>query len=180
MLFPSAISRWRRHSSWSGDSATYGGRTRSLGAGVSPDSPNSLVWRGHSPDVRTMASSSGSLTTFATNSFVSRMLRSVSLGSSWRSPMAMATSGGSLEIALKYENGAKFGTPLALTVDTNAIGRGTTAEMRNRYTSRCGSVRGSRIMPATVAARGARVTRSQVLCVDHHPTQARGTPPFDR
>jgi len=35
-------------------------------------------------------------------------------------------------MALKYENGARLVWPAALTVDTNAIGRGTTAEMRKR------------------------------------------------
>ena len=40
--------------------------------------------------------------------------------------MAMATSGGSLAMALKYENGARFVPPVALRVDTNAIGRGIT------------------------------------------------------
>jgi hypothetical protein len=49
-----------------------------------------------------------------------------------RGVIAMPTSGGSLAMALKYENGATFVLPSAPTEDTSAIGRGTTAEMMKR------------------------------------------------
>ena len=61
------------------------------------------------------------------------MLRSVSFRSSLRSTIAIPISGGALEMAMKYENGARLNPPDALRVDTKAIGRGTTALVRNEY-----------------------------------------------
>lgn len=39
--------------------------------------------------------------------------------------------GGSCAASMKYENGARFSVPVAEREDTNAIGRGVTAEIRN-------------------------------------------------
>ena len=74
-----------------------------------------------------MRCADSSLTTFTTNSPVSRMLARVSLSSpSRRLPAEIMTVGGELESAWKYENGAALRTPPFDTVDTHAMGRGTT------------------------------------------------------
>jgi hypothetical protein len=52
-----------------------------------------------------------------------------------RWPIETQIIGGRELIALKYENGARFVTPFAPFVEMNAIGRGTTAEIRIEYTS---------------------------------------------
>ncbi|MGA8866492.1 MAG: hypothetical protein WB510_05965, partial [Candidatus Sulfotelmatobacter sp.] len=48
-----------------------------------------------------------------------------------RNPGANASNGGSTHTALKKEKGARLGCPDALTVETQAIGRGAT-ELRRR------------------------------------------------
>ena len=45
-----------------------------------------------------------------------------------------------------YENGAQLSTPVLLTVETKAIGRGMKAEIMSRYDCRSGTEEGSRIM----------------------------------
>ena len=69
-------------------------------------------------------------TKLTTNSPVSRMFASVSLG--WpgaRLPMLMPTVGGSPASTLKNETGAALTSPAALRVTTQAIGRGVTVEV---------------------------------------------------
>ena len=101
----------------------------------------------------------------ATKSPVSRMLRSVSFGSPRRLVVEMPTSGGSFVIALKYENGATLNEPLAPTVETNAIGRGTMTLIIRRYMSPAGKALGSTITGLRSETRfgrgGARVERRE-------------------
>src|ERR1700728_803760 len=52
-----------------------------------------------------------------------------------RSPGANASSGGSTQTQLKNENGARFGWPEPLRVETQAIGRGATALRMSPYKS---------------------------------------------
>jgi hypothetical protein len=52
-----------------------------------------------------------------------------------RSPGANASSGGAVHTQLKNENGARFGCPDALTVDTHAMGRGATELRITPYSS---------------------------------------------
>src|SRR5207249_658066 len=54
-------------------------------------------------------------------------------------------SGGTLVIALKYENGAALNRPSPFIVVTKAIGRGTTTPIMNRYIAAGDIVVGSMI-----------------------------------
>jgi hypothetical protein len=47
-----------------------------------------------------------------------------------RNPGANASNGGLAQTALKKEKGARLGWPAALTVETQAMGRGTTELIR--------------------------------------------------
>ena len=67
-----------------------------------------------------------SLTMFTTNSLVARMFTSVSLRGSRKDAVKHNTGGFALATVKKL-NGARFGTPSGEIVETNAIGRGTTA-----------------------------------------------------
>src|SRR5262245_45582479 len=120
------------HSMLMRDSLTRGGFTTSLMTGVSVDSANSSTSGGYSPEQTFIASAMSSLTTLTTNSFVARMLAMVSFGGV-RQTGPKPTTGGSAQKALKKENGARFSTPADDTVDTNAIGLGTTEPIRTRY-----------------------------------------------
>src|SRR2546422_8167503 len=86
-----------------------------------------------------------SVTRFTTNSRVSRMLRAVSFGRPWRSPIETPRTMGWLETPMLYENGAQLSIPVLLTVETKAIGRGMKAEIMRRYACRSGTDDGSRI-----------------------------------
>jgi len=50
--------------------------------------------------------------------------------------METARTIGWLETPMLKENGAQLSTPAGLRVDTNAIGRGTKAEIMRRYAAR--------------------------------------------
>src|ERR1700689_3865248 len=85
------------------------------------------------------------------------MFRKVSLGSprpafalGWRSPGANASNGGSTHTQLKNENGARFGCPVKLIVDTHAIGRGATELSRMPYSSLCERFEGVTIIPSSI------------------------------
>src|SRR5579863_471002 len=122
------------HSKLTGDSATRGGRTIVDVTGVTFASSNSLTDESYSPLVAFIGCSNSKVTMLTTNSFVSRTLRSVSFASpcgpfpffGGRRPGAKASNGGSTQTALKKENGARFGCPAALSVETHAMGRGAT------------------------------------------------------
>ena len=70
---------------------------------------------------------------FTTNSRAVVMLRSVSLrGSGFARSATVKTRTGGLELAtVKKLNGATLNAPSGLTVETNAIGRGTTEPIRS-------------------------------------------------
>src|SRR5581483_7827222 len=111
---PRVTTRSRRHSIWIGDSATRAGRTRRLGRGVSPATPNSFTSGGHSPEARFIRSARSSLTTLITSSPVWAAFAAVSLRlPSARRPMLTWTMGGSGARTLKKLNGARLGTPSA-------------------------------------------------------------------
>ena len=74
------------------------------------------------------------------------MLRSVSFLPSCPAPRnddENAIVGGSSVMAMKYEKGARLRTPAASTLDTHAIGRGTTELMSSLYRPFGGSATGS-------------------------------------
>src|SRR5215470_20117514 len=119
------------HSMLTGDSATRGARTRSLGTGVRPDIANSSTFAGNSAEQTFICSTISSLTMLTTNSLVSRTLASVSFIGS-RHTGQNSTTGGSPHTALKKLNGARLLTPAADVVETNAIGRGTTEPTSRR------------------------------------------------
>ena len=74
----------------------------------------------------------GSVTALMTNSPLAAMLRCVSLSSSWSSSATtMPRSAGSMERQMYELKGAALSTPFAPKVVTSAMGRGTTAAMRN-------------------------------------------------
>ena len=80
-----------------------------------------------------MAAAISSTTALMTNSPVASIFASVSFAfQSARRDMPKTTVGGECAIALKNENGARFATPSADTVDTSAIGRGTTTPVKTR------------------------------------------------
>ncbi len=117
----------RRHSKAAGAAASRGGFTSVDAASFSPNTVGSLSPGGKSIDVRFMSSAMASSTRLTTNSPVMWMLRVVSLGE----PSALCCrpstmSAGFSENTLKNENGAALTTPSGLSVDTSAIGRGTT------------------------------------------------------
>src|SRR5271163_1554376 len=110
-----------------GDSATRGGRTFTLSSGVSPTSSNSLTPWGNVAEVKLAFSTFASFTMFTTNCRVSRTFRRVSFTSrSAGFDGQNNTAGGLLQIPLKKLKGARFVTPAALIVLTQAIGRGAT------------------------------------------------------
>src|SRR4249920_1617589 len=117
------------HSICAGDSATRGGRTTRLGAGVSPASANSSTSGGTSAAVMLAAVAMASLTTLITNSPVSSTLRNVSLRcvrsvlSVARSTGQNSTVGGADPTPQKKLKGARLAAPARSTVDTSATGR---------------------------------------------------------
>ncbi len=115
------------HSRLIGDSATRGGLTSLLGAGVRPASAISSTSAGSEALVRFIASRRSQVAMLATNSPVSRQLVSVSFGPcGWRPLMPATTTGGFDAMPLKKLNGARLTTPSLLTVVSQPIGRGTT------------------------------------------------------
>src|SRR5580658_8106990 len=108
------------------DSFTRGGRTRSLVTCVSPDIANSSTPYGYSPEVTFIFAANSSLTMLTTNSWVARTFTSVSLRGS-RKEVVKHNTGGFALATVKKLKGARFATPSGEMVDTNAIGRGTTA-----------------------------------------------------
>ena len=104
-----------------------------------------------------MASAIAKVTMFTTNSPVSRMFRSVSLGAGWPSTHLREgenpSNGGFAETALKKEKGARFRRPL-LSVETHAIGRGTTAPMRPRARAASPPDRAQPLASARTASHG--------------------------
>src|SRR5260370_30064475 len=111
------------------DSPTRGGRTLSLGIGVSPDVSNSSTSGATSAEQIFICCANSSDTMFTTNSFVDRILFSVSLVAASR-PRTIGQkqiTGGLALIPVKKLKGARLRTPSGLIEDTNAIGRGTMA-----------------------------------------------------
>src|ERR1700730_4778261 len=86
-------------------SRTLGGRTRSLGTGVRPETVNSSTSGEYSPEHKFICWAISSLTMFTTNSCVARTLARVSFGG-LRCVGEKHTTGGSPQIALKKLNGA--------------------------------------------------------------------------
>src|SRR3954471_23239771 len=119
------------HSICAGDSATRGGRTARLGAGVSPATANSSTSGGTSAAVTLAAAAMASLTTLMTNSPVSSTLRNVSLRGEGSAPCEArsagqnSTVGGADPTPQKKLKGARLAAPSLSTVDTRATGRGT-------------------------------------------------------
>ena len=102
-----------------------GGRTATEAAGVNPATANSLSVSGSSWPPASMPLAIGSSTRFTTNSPVRRIFFTVSFNwPSLRRLKLSRTSGGSSATTLKNEKGAALCTPLALTVETSAMGRG--------------------------------------------------------
>lgn len=120
---------WDRHSSTAWEAATLGGRTLLLASRSIPAVPNSLTDRGKSMAVALIRCRSGSEEKLTTNSPVSSTFRNESLR-----PMEVNwTIGGSVLAMLKKECGARFSvSPSGVTVETQAIGRGTTTEVSSR------------------------------------------------
>src|SRR5690348_1267519 len=120
------------HSMFTGDSRTPGGRTNSLGTGVKPPIWNSSTPASYSPEVRFIRSAISSVTMLTTNSPFARTFVKVSFGGS-RTPHAKHMTGGFAQITLKKLNGARLRTPSGETVETNAMGRGTTVPISSLY-----------------------------------------------
>src|SRR5215471_21512448 len=127
------------------DSFTRGGLTTRLGTGVSFACWNSSTSGAKSAEHTFIASAMSSPTMLTTNSRVARTFVMVSFAGS-RQTGQKPTTGGSAQNALKKLNGARLSTPAGDTVETNAIGRGTTAPISTRYMVAAGSVVGSMIM----------------------------------
>src|SRR5262245_49349437 len=128
---PTEMMRSTRHSRLVGASTRCGARTLTPGAAVRPVKANSSTAGGYSPDVRFMCSASGSSTTLTTKSPECSMLVTVSFLLPSRRLDENAIVGGSLQTPMKNENGARLYTPSALTVDTHAMGRGTTQPIKS-------------------------------------------------
>ncbi len=128
---PTGITWASRHSRLIGASTTRGDRTRTPGAAVRPVSANSSTSGGQSAEVWFICSARSSSTTFTTKSPVCSALRTVSLRFRARGPDENATVGGSPQTPMKKLKGARLLTPSAPTVETHAIGRGTTQPIRS-------------------------------------------------
>src|SRR5262245_7737714 len=133
--------RTSRHSIATGARATRGAGTFTQGAASSPASANSSTSGAYSPEVTFICSARASSTTLTTKLPVLSTFLSVSFlvrvapGASAREEDENAIVGGSPVMAMKKLNGATFLTPSASTVDTQAMGRGTTQPMRRLYTA---------------------------------------------
>src|SRR5215472_19069796 len=88
-----------RHSIAQGASATRGGRTSRLGAGVGPAARNSSTPRGNGAEVTFIASRSSQVARLQTNSPVSSM----KVSESFLPSLEKQTTGGRLDTPLKYE-----------------------------------------------------------------------------
>src|SRR5262245_15114938 len=172
--------RTKRHSMLTGARATRGAATFTPGAASSPATANSSTSGGNSPDVMFICSARSSSTTLTTKLPVLSTLRSVSFlafapGAMARAPEENAIVGGSPVMAMKKLNGATFLTPSASTVDTQAMGRGTTHPMSSLYTasasifSGSSSTRVSSCLVGPARPRGSRPRRRRVAAeLRHH------------
>ena len=116
------------HSRATGDSATREGRTCRLASRLSPTASNSLVPGGKAVPVAFTCSNRFSGARLTTNSRVASTLRRESL----RPTEVNWTIGGSVQATVKNECGAKLSTPASDTVETHAMGRGTTTAVSRR------------------------------------------------
>jgi hypothetical protein len=99
-----------------------------LGSRVSPAASNSLTSGGKLVPVALISSSSAAGARFTTNSPDSAMLRSESF-----SPTDVnCTMGGFVDATVKNECGARLSTPSGETLETQAMGRGTTTAVSSR------------------------------------------------
>src|SRR5688500_6671343 len=125
-----SLSTWcRTHSMLTAASATRGALTTSQAAGVRPAFSNSSASGGWFLEDSYIAFERGSDTMLITNSSVSTMLFRVSLvsgGRSTRGPKLMQSIAGLREATVKKLNGARLHKPFLLSVEVQAIGRGTT------------------------------------------------------
>ena len=96
-----------------------------------PVSANSSTSGGYSPELRFICSARSSSTMLTTKSPVCSAFRTVSLRSRARGPEEKAMVGGSWQTPMKKLKGARLFTPSAPTVETHAIGRGTTQPIRS-------------------------------------------------
>src|SRR5215217_2609878 len=117
------------HSMLTPASSTRGALTTSQGAGVRPAFSNSSASGGWFLEDSYIVFERDRETMFMTNSPVSSMLPSVTLvgsSSSGRGPTLMQSIGGWREATVKKLKGARLRIPSRLTVEVQAIGRGTT------------------------------------------------------
>ena len=130
-LFLKCTTRSRTHSNATGHCRSRRGFTRSLGTESSPKISISERLGENSSELWLTSSANDSVDECTTNSPVSSMLRSVSLGrkavSHFRNPMEIEIVGGREVTPLKNEKGARLSMPAALRVVTQATGRGTIA-----------------------------------------------------
>ena len=96
-----------------------------------PVRANSSISGGYSPEVWFICSARSSSTTFTTKSPVCSAFRTVSLRFFARGPEEKAMVGGSPQTPMKKLKGARLCTPSGPTVDTHAIGRGTTQPIKS-------------------------------------------------
>lgn len=111
-----------------GERATRGAFTRALASRAIPTASNSLTPCGKSVAVLFTSSTSGSGARLTTNCPVASTLRSESL----RPTDVNCTMGGVTDEIVKNECGARLSTPSAETVETQAMGRGTTVDVSSR------------------------------------------------
>src|SRR5262245_20904226 len=126
------------HSKATGDSATRGGLTLTLGAIVKPVSSNSLSPYGSGSDAAATFCAYASIAALTTNCPVPPSLTGLQLRSvSFAEPSALFAGQNRSVIGLeptplKNENGARLNdVPFGETVETNAIGLGTMQPMRS-------------------------------------------------
>ncbi len=128
---PKASDTSRTHSRAAGASAMRGAGMVTEAAVVRPAASTSETSGGKSMAQVFMASASASSTMLTTKDPAAPMCRVVSFGE-WSGLCCRpsTTSGGASENTLKNEKGAAFTTPPGPSVETSAMGRGTTSEQR--------------------------------------------------
>jgi len=117
-----------RHSRDAGEPATRGGATSAEGSSARPTAAASSTPGANRALVALTWSISGRLATLTTNSPVASTFRNVSLVPT----EVNCTIGGRAEATVKKEWGARLCAPSADSVDTHAIGRGTTSAVSRR------------------------------------------------
>lgn len=117
------------HSIATGDSATRGGVTVSLGSAVNPISANSSTSDGNTADVAFTFSISSADARFTTNSPVASTFRRLS----FLVTDVNCTIAGFTDATVKKLYGARFAVPSTERVDTHAIGRGTIDAVSSEY-----------------------------------------------